>query len=101
MKWFWLVLVFVLGGLAGFFLGGAGGMMAGGIAGTEFGVCASVKVAEERGLLSHDQAQDLLSETAAHLRSEFSELVEKANLSENMPLNTETCQKLLADVKEK
>lgn len=101
MKWFWLVLVFVLGGLAGFFLGGAGGMMAGGIAGTEFGVCAAVQVAEDRGLLSQSQAQDLLNETAAHLRTEFSELVEKANLTENMPLNTETCGKLLADVKEK
>ena len=77
MKWLWFVLVFLLGGVAGFFVGGTGGMMAGGIAGTEFGVCAAVKVAGDRGLLSQDQAQKLLGETASHLRSEFSELVEK------------------------
>ena len=101
MKWLWFVLVFLLGGVAGFFVGGTGGMMAGGIAGTEFGVCAAVKVAGDRGLLSQDQAEKLLGETASHLRSEFSELVEKAKLSEKMPLNTETCQKLLTEIKAK
>ena len=101
MKWFWMLLVFILGGLAGLFLGGSGGMLAGSITGTEFGVCAAVKVAEEKGLLSEDQAQQLLGETAAHLRTEFKELVEKAKLSERMPLNTETCQKLLSEMSAK
>lgn len=101
MKWLWFVLVFILGGVAGLFLGGAGGMMAGSITGTEFGVCAAVKVAEERGILSPDQAQELLGETAAHLRTEFKELVEKADLSEKMPLNAETCQKLMTEIKAK
>jgi hypothetical protein len=52
MKWFWMILIFIIGGIAGFFFGGAGGMMAGGIAGTEFGACVAVKVAEDRGILS-------------------------------------------------
>jgi hypothetical protein len=99
MKWLWMVLVFVIGGALGFFLGGAGGMMAGGIAGTEFGACVAVKVAEEKGLLSQSQAGTLLEETAAHLRTEFEELVEKAKLSEHMPLNTQTCEKLMAERK--
>jgi hypothetical protein len=101
MKWFWMILVFLVGGIAGFFFGGAGGMMAGGIAGTEFGACVAVKVAEDRGILSQSQAQELLGETAAHLRTEFKELVEKAKLSEKMPLNSETCQKLMAEIKAK
>jgi hypothetical protein len=42
-----------------------------------------------------------LGETAAHLRAEFKDLVEKAELSEKMPLNTETCQKLIAEIKAK
>jgi len=101
MKWFWMIVIFVVGGIAGLFFGGAGGMMAGGIAGTEFGACVAVKVAQEKGILSEGQAQELLGETAAHLRTEFKELVEKAKLSEKMPLNTETCQKLIAEVKAK
>jgi hypothetical protein len=101
MKWFWMILVFILGGVAGFFFGGAGGMMAGGIAGTEFGACVAVKVAEDRGILSASQAQTLLGETAAHLRTEFRDLVEKTKLSEKMPLNNETCQKLIAEFKAK
>ena len=101
MKGFWMLLIFLLGGVAGFFLGGSGGMLAGGITGTEFGVCATVKVAEDKGLLSEAQAQDLLGETAAHLRTEFKALVEKAKLSERMPLNTETCQKLLSEISAK
>ena len=101
MKWFWMLLVFIIGGIAGLFFGGAGGMMAGGIAGTEFGACVAVKVAQEKGILSESQARELLGETAAHLRTEFKELVEKAKLSEKMPLNTETCQKLIAEVKAK
>jgi hypothetical protein len=81
MKWFWMIVVFIVGGIAGLFFGGAGGMMAGGIAGTEFGACVAVKVAQEKGILSEGQAQELLGETAAHLRTEFKELVEKAKLS--------------------
>ncbi len=101
MKWFWMILVFIIGGIAGLFFGGAGGMMAGGIAGTEFGACVAVKVAQEKGILSESQAQELLGETAGHLRTEFKDLVEKAKLSEKMPLNAETCQKLIAEVKAK
>jgi hypothetical protein len=101
MKWFWMILVFIVGGIAGFFFGGTGGMMAGGIAGTEFGACVAVKVAEDKGILSASQAQALLGETAAHLRTEFKDLVEKAKLSEKMPLNNETCQKLIAEFKAK
>ena len=101
MKWFWMILVFIVGGIAGFFFGGTGGMMAGGIAGTEFGACVAVKVAEDKGILSADQAQTLLGETAAHLRSEFKDLVDKAKLSEKMPLNNETCQKLIAQFRAK
>jgi hypothetical protein len=99
MKWFWIILVFLLGGIVGFILGGSGGMMAGGIAGTEFGACVAVKVAEDKGILSASQAQTLLGETATHLRTEFKTLVEKAGLSEKMPLNEETCQKLIAEIK--
>ncbi len=99
MKWFWMLLVFIVGGIVGFLAGGSGGMMAGGIAGTEFGACVAVKVAEDKGILSQAQAQTLLSETAAHLRTEFKELVEKAELSEKMPLNEETCQKLMTEIK--
>ena len=101
MKWFWMILVFIIGGIAGFLVGGAGGMMAGGITGTEFGACVAVKVAEDKGILSERQAQELLGETAAHLRTEFKDLVEKAKLSEKMPLNTETCQRLIAEMKVK
>jgi hypothetical protein len=98
MKWLWFVLVFILGGLVGMFLGGAGGMMAGSVTGTEFGVCATVDVAEQKGILTAEQAETLLGETAAHLRTEFKELVEKTGISEKMPLNAETCQKLQAEV---
>jgi hypothetical protein len=98
MKWLWFLLVFILGGLVGVFVGGAVGMMAGGITGTEFGVCAAVDVAEKKGILSADQAQALLADTAAHLRSEFKELVEKSKISEKMPLNSETCQKMMSEV---
>ena len=98
MKWLWFVLVFILGGLAGFFVGGTGGAMVGGITGTEFGVCVAVQVAEEKGLLTADKAQALLDESAAHLRTQFKDLVEHANLSEEMPLNAETCQKIKAEL---
>jgi hypothetical protein len=98
MKWLWFVLVFIIGGLVGMFLGGAGGMMAGSVTGTEFGVCTAVAVAEQKGILTADQAETLLGETAAHLRTEFKELVDKAGLSEKMPLNAETCQRLKAEV---
>lgn len=101
MRWLWFVLVFILGGVVGLFFGGAGGMMAGSITGTEFGVCAAVQVAEEEGVLTPGQAQDLLGKTATYLRTEFKELVEKAKLSEKMPLNDETCQKLMAEIKAK
>jgi hypothetical protein len=101
MKWFWMILVFIIGGIGGFFLGGAGGMMAGGITGTEFGACVAVEVAQDKGILSASQAQELLGQTAAHLRTEFEDLVEKAKLSEKMPLNAETCQKLIAEIKAK
>ena len=66
MKWFWMILVFIVGGVAGLFFGGTGGMMAGSIAGTEFGACVAVKIAEDKGILSASQAQVLLGETAAH-----------------------------------
>jgi hypothetical protein len=99
MKWFWMILVFIIGGIAGLFLGSAGGMLAGSITGTEFGACVAVKVAEDRGILSKNKAEELLGETAAHLRTEFKEIVDKAQLSEKMPLNTETCQKLMEQVK--
>jgi len=99
MKWFWMILVFIIGGIAGLFLGGAGGMLAGSITGTEFGACVAVKVAEDSGILSQSQAEELLGETATHLRTEFKEIVEKAQLSEKMPLNTETCQKLMDEMK--
>ena len=99
MKWLLMIVLFILGGVAGFFLGGAGGMMAGGIAGTEFGACVAVKVAEDTGILDKAQAQTLLGETAAHLRTEFKELVEKTELSDKMPLNEATCQKLMAEIK--
>ena len=98
MKWLWFLLVFILGGVVGFFAGSTGGMMAGGIAGTEFGVCVAVQVAEEKGLLTAGQAQELLGESAAQLRTEFKELVEHAKLSEKIPLNAETCQKIKAEL---
>ena len=98
MKWLWFLLLFILGGLVGFFVGGTGGAMVGGITGTEFGVCVAVQVAEEKGILTAGQAQELLDESAAHLRTEFKELVESAKLSEKMPLNAETCQKIKAEL---
>jgi hypothetical protein len=100
MRWLWFVLVFLLGGLVGVFFGGAGGMMAGSVTGTEFGVCATVDVAEKQGILTPEEAQMLLGETASHLRSEFKELVDKAGLSEKLPLNAETCEKLKAEIRQ-
>ncbi len=105
MKVLWYVLVFVLGGAVGFIAGGIGGgtvgMMAGGIGGTEFGVCTALQVAQEKGILTAEQQQQLLEDTAAHLRTEFKDLVEKAHLSEKLPLNAETCEKLISEVKAK
>jgi len=98
MKWLWFVLIFIIGGLIGFFAGTTGGVMVGGITGTEYGVCVAVQVAEEKGILTADQAQELLDESAVHLRTEFKELVEQAKLSEKMPLNAETCQKIKAEL---
>ena len=105
MKVLWYVLVLLLGGVAGFVAGGFGGasvgMMAGGIGGTEFGVCSALKVARDQGLLTADQQQQLLDATASHLRTEFADLVAKAELSEKMPLNAATCEKLLKEIKAK
>ncbi|MGF1562648.1 MAG: hypothetical protein ACFB3T_10775 [Geminicoccaceae bacterium] len=100
MKYLFYLLLVVLGGGIGFFLGGSGGMLAGSVAGTEFGVCTAVQVAENEGLLDAAQSATLLEQTAAHLRSEFAELVERANLSENMPLNSDTCTTLMARMKQ-
>jgi uncharacterized membrane protein (UPF0136 family) len=103
MKALWYVLVFVIGGIIGFVAGGIGGgtvgMMAGTIGGTEFGVCTALKVAEDKGILTAEQTQRLLDDTAAHLRTEFKDLVEKAEISEKIPLNAETCEKLITEAK--
>jgi hypothetical protein len=47
MKRFLMVLVFIIGGMAGVFFGGALGIMAGGIAGTEFGAYVKVPVSKK------------------------------------------------------
>jgi hypothetical protein len=103
MKVLLYILVFVIGGIIGFVAGGIGGgtigMMAGGIGGTELGVCTAVQVAEDKGILTAEQSQQLLAETASHLRTEYKDLVEKGNLSETMPLNAETCEKIMSEVK--
>ena len=107
MKALWYVLVFVLGGAIGVFVGGIGGgtlgvatgMLAGGVTGTELGVCTAIEVAKREGLLTAAQQQGLLEATASHLRTEFKDLVEQANLSESLPLDAETCKKLMADMK--
>jgi hypothetical protein len=103
MKALWYVLVFVLGGAIGFVVGGIGGgtvgMMAGGIGGTEFGVCTALQVGQDKGILTAEQQQQLLEATRGHLRTEFKDLVQKAKLSEKLPLNADTCRKLIAEVK--
>ncbi len=103
MKALWYSLVFLIGGGLGFVLGGSVGggmgMVAGGTIGTEFGVCSAVRVAEQQGILSSEPSQQLLEATAAHLRTEFKEVVERANLSEKLPLNAATCEKLMTEVK--
>lgn len=103
MKALWYILVLLIGGVIGFVVGGlAGGgvgMLAGGIGGTELGVCTTLQVAQENGILTADQQQQLLADTAAYLRAEFPELVERANLSETMPLNAETCEKMMTEMK--
>lgn len=103
MKALWYILVFVVGGGIGFVAGGIGGgtvgMMAGSIGGTEFGVCTALDVAEDKGVVTTEQHKQLLQETAVFLRTEFKDLVDKAELSGKMPLNAETCEKLKADLK--
>ncbi len=102
MKAVWYILVFIVGGVIGFFVGGVGGgaagFMAGGIGGTEFGVCTTVQVAQDKGILTADQQQQLLDDTAAYLRTEFKELVDDTDLSDKAPLNAETCEKIKNEI---
>ena len=103
MKAVWYILTFVVGGVVGLVIGGVGGgtvgMMAGGIGGTELGVCTTVQVAQDKGILDAEQQQRLLEETATYLRTEFKELVDKTGLSEEIPLNAETCEKIKGEIK--
>lgn len=104
MKAVWYILVFVIGGIVGLAVGGIGGgtvgMMAGGIGGTELGVCTTVQVAEDKGILNAEEGRQLLEETASHLRTEFKELVEKSDISEKLPLNAETCEKIMSETRD-
>ena len=80
-------------------MGGSVGMIAGGIGGTELGVCTTVQVAQDKGIVTAEQQQQLLDDSAAYLRTEFKQLVDETELSEKMPLNAETCEKIKNEVK--
>ncbi len=90
MRFLLYILVFIGGGVIGFFIGG-GGAVATGVTGTALGACSAAKVAVQQGMLTADQQTALLAQTSSYLRSEFPKLTKQLGLENQPPLSPERC----------
>lgn len=97
MRFLLYILLFVVGGVIGFFIGGAG-TVASGVAGTQLGVCSAAKVAGQMGLLTADQQNTLLGQTSAYLRSEFPKMAKELGLADQPPLSGDRCGEVIRQI---
>lgn len=97
MRFLIYILVFIVGGVIGFFIGGAG-TVASGVAGTQLGVCSAAKVAGQLGLLTPEQQDRLLGETSGHLRSEFPKMAKELGLADQPPLGLDRCAEVVRQI---